>query len=207
MTQLLNGSGEYQNGKYKSSYMIRNFEDAEAKSIYQFLTDNQDNNTAPVSADKSQTLIQIDSYGLQINKMDYSTIADTAIAARKSLLKTQYQTYWMTFECTTSAEALKIEKDIVTWFITGYNNIHSSATNGVSLFPVWGEKYPDCYFNYPDKQLGVNDGYSADPGDVYGDFMQLYFGEDVSYRLKQITTAIDPTNVFSFPQSVLNLPS
>ncbi|MCT4706591.1 FAD-binding protein [Enterobacteriaceae bacterium H16N7] len=207
MTQLLNGSGENQNGKYKSSYMITNFEDAEAKSIYQFLTDTQEGNTAPASANKSQTIIQIDSYGLQINEMDSSTLARTAIAARESLLKTQYQTYWKTFEGTTSAEAIQIEKDIVTWFNAGYNNIHSSATNGASSFPVWGEKYQGCYFNYPDKQLGVNDGYTADPGDQYGDFLQLYFGEDVSGILKQIKKEIDPSNVFSFSQAVLNLPS
>lgn len=205
MTQLLNGSGENQKGKYKSSYMITNFTNNEATSIYQFLTDKQAGNVAPAVADKSQTLIQIDSYGLQINNMDGGSVPGTAIAARSSLLKAQYQTYWKTFEGTTPAQALQNESDIVTWFNLGYNNIHSSGTGGVSSFPVWGNKYQGCYFNYPDRQLGVNNGYAADPGVSYGNFLEIYFGESVSYRLKEIKAQIDPNNIFSHSQSVLNI--
>lgn len=204
MTQLLNGSGENQNGKYKSSYMITNFVGAEAVSIYQFLTDAQATNSAPSSADKSQTLIQIDSYGLQVNNMDVGPVGNTAIAARSSLLKTQYQTYWKTQVGTTSAQVTQIETDIVSWFNAGYNNIYSSGTAGDSAFPVWGTKYQGCYFNYPDRQLGVNDGYAPDPGETYGDFLGIYFGESVAAKLKTIKTAIDPDDVFSYSQSVLN---
>ncbi|WP_189389340.1 FAD-binding protein [Buttiauxella sp. B2] len=207
MTQLLNGSGENQKGKYKSSYMITNFTGNEAASIYEFLTDTQTDNVAPVSADTSQTLIQIDSYGLQINKMDSGHDGNTAVAARNSLLKTQYQTYWKTLEGTTPAQALQIETDIVTWFNLGYNNIHLSATDGASSFPVWGNKYQGCYFNYPDRQLGVNDGYAADPGASYGNFLGIYFGGSVAYQLNEIKAKVDPGNVFSHSQSVLNVSS
>ena len=204
MTQLLNGSGENQNGKYKSSYMITNFTNSEATSIYEFLTNSQVDNTVPSSADMSQTLIQIDSYGLQVNEMDDGSGTKTAVAARKSLLKTQYQTYWKTLEGTTAEQALQIEKEIVTWFNQGYNDIHHNATNGTELFPVWGDKYQGCYFNYPDRQLGVNDGFASDPGVSYGDFLAIYFGDSVAANLKIIKGNIDPGNVFCYSQSLLS---
>lgn len=209
MTQLLNGSGENQKGKYKSSHMITNFTDGEARSMYQFLTDTQPNNPAPTSADKSQTLIQIDSYGLQVNQMDNQIVSNTAIAARKSWLKAQYQTYWKTFAGTTPEQALQIETDIVSWFNQGYNNIHLSGTDGASGFPVWGNKYQGCYFNYPDRQLGVNQGYATDPGSVYGDFLKIYFSRFVAVRLKNLKSHVDPDNFFSNSQSVrpLNISS
>jgi len=202
MTQMLNGSGENQNGKYKSSLMIANFNNAEAGEIYAFLTDSQADNPAPDTADKSQTLIQIDSYGAQINMMDDGT--KTAVAARSSQLKLQYQTYWKTYEGTTPEEAKQIEQDIVSWFNAGYNAIHWQATGNISRFPEWGNKYQGCYFNYPDRQLGVNEGYTPDPGDQYGDFLALYFGENVRDRLLTIKNRIDPENRFAHAQSVIN---
>lgn len=204
MTQLLNGSGENQKGKYKSSHMITNFNAGEASAIYQFLTNTQTSISAPASADTAQTLIQIDSYGLQINNMDSELLGNTAIAARSSVLKAQYQTYWKTYEQTTAAEAVKIEQDIVSWLNQSYNNIHFSATNGTTSFPVWGDKYQGCYFNYPDRQLGVNEGYSADPGISYGNFMQIYFGDAVAQKLTGIKRNVDPKNIFSHSQSALN---
>ncbi|MEM9424697.1 MAG: FAD-binding protein, partial [Spirochaetota bacterium] len=83
MTQLLNGSGENKKGKYKSSYMITNFSTDEGRAMYDFLADS--NSEAPASAVKSDTLIQIDSYGMQVNEMDPDN--NTAIAARNSVLK------------------------------------------------------------------------------------------------------------------------
>lgn len=66
-----------------------------------------------------------------------------------------------------------------------------------------GEKYQGCYFNYPDRQIGVNSGYKADPGVAYsGDFSELYFGTDVAPKLKAIKAAIDPGNFFAFAQSI-----
>lgn len=202
MTQLLNGSGENQNGKYKSSYMIENFTPNEAEEIYAFLTDTQPDNPAPAGADKTQTLIQIDSYGLQINEMDNQSELKTAVAARQSVLKTQYQTYWKIYEDTSASDAKQIEQEIVSWFNAGYNAIHRKAQDNKSGFPLWGEKYQGCYINYPDKQLGVNQGYTSDPGEQYGDFLELYFGNTVRDRLIQIKKDIDPENRFSFSQSV-----
>lgn len=204
MTQLLNGSGENQNGKYKSSYIVGNFNLAESKAIAEFLTNTQSGNTAPSDADLTQTLIQIDSYGAQINNMDTNiTPVNTVVAARGSTLKTQYQTYWKNYEDTT--DPAQRETDIVTWFNAGYNYIHTQAQGAIidSGFPLWGAKYQGCYINYPDRQIGVNNGYNADPGDVYsGDFCELYFGTTVAATLKTIKANVDPDNFFSFAQSI-----
>jgi len=200
MTQLLNGSGENQNGKYKSSYIAANFTLSEASAMAAFLT-----SPAPDDADVSQTLIQIDSYGARINTMDTNeTPVKTAIAARGSMLKTQYQTYWKNYDNITDPTAR--ETSIVTWFNAGYNSVHSAAQGSVenSGFPLWGAKYQGCYFNYPDRQVGVNSGYQEEPGgNVFsGDFSELYFGVDVASRLKSIKMSVDPDNFFVFSQSI-----
>jgi hypothetical protein len=204
MTQMLNGSGENQCGKYKSSCMVENFIQPEGEEIFYFLTGTQQGNEVPDTVDKAQTLIQIDSYGKQINAMDNMEQSRTAVAARNSVLKLQYQTYWKNYENRDEEQRKAVEKAIVTWFNEGYNRIHYKGTNNASGFPVWGDKYQGCYFNYPDRQLGVNPGYISDPGEQYGDFLLLYFGEHVRKELLAIKTSIDPMNKFAFSQSVLN---
>lgn len=200
MTQLLNGSGENQKGKYKSSSMITNFEASEAEAMFEFLTDQNASNPTPVAVDKSQTLIQIDSYGAQVNRMDDGGGSKTAIAARNSILKLQYQTYWKE---TAGSNPSVDDKSIIAWFNEGYSEIHRRALGGDSPFPLWGEKYQGCYFNYPDRQIGVNVGYEGDPGERYdGRFIDLYFSETVANRLVDIKSDIDQENFFSFAQSI-----
>lgn len=205
MTQLLNGSGENQNGKYKSSYIAGDFTQEEAEAMAQFLTNTLADHPAPAGADLTQTLIQIDSYGAQINAMDTNiTPQNTMIAARGSVLKTQYQTYWKNY-AEENIDPAQREQAIVEWFNYGYNAIHRAAQGNVanSGFPLWGEKYQGCYFNYPDRQIGVNNGYKKDPGEVYnGDFCELYYGADVAVALKKIKKAVDPENFFAFAQSI-----
>ncbi|PKF49286.1 hypothetical protein AT251_19910 [Enterovibrio nigricans] len=68
----MNGSGDNQNGKYKSANMKESFTLTEATGLYNFLR------TIPESIDPTivdidelkQTIVQIDSYGGQINEMD-----------------------------------------------------------------------------------------------------------------------------------------
>ncbi|HKK57805.1 FAD-binding protein [Marinobacter sp.] len=200
MTQLLNGSGENQKGKYKSSSMIGNFDDAEAEAMFKFLTDQNASNPAPRAADKSQTLIQIDSYGAQVNALDDGNGSRTAIAARSSILKLQYQTYWKE---TASSDPNVDDEEIISWFNEGYSEVHRNAMSNPSPFPLWGQKYQGCYFNYPDRHIGVNPGYEGDPGESYrGAFAELYFGQIVADKLMEIKSRVDPANIFSFAQSI-----
>ncbi|KAI6646459.1 hypothetical protein LOD99_12580 [Oopsacas minuta] len=111
--QTLNSSGSNQCGKYKSSYMRKHFPDDQCIALYRFLTmgnkeladlagrfpdttnkyyDNFVKDLATKNfVDMTQSLVQVDSYGVYIN-----TIApdETAIPQRDSFMKLQYQTYW-----------------------------------------------------------------------------------------------------------------
>jgi hypothetical protein len=82
-TQTLNGSGPNQRAKYKSAYMKASFPDDQIRAIHGALTDPHFVNP--------QALLQVDSYGCQVNVVPPSA---TAVAQRSSVMKLQYQTYW-----------------------------------------------------------------------------------------------------------------
>jgi hypothetical protein len=82
-TQTLNGSGPNQRGKYKSAYMTKPFPDDQIDAIWA--------NLKYPSFVNSQALLQVDSYGGQVNAV---LPGATAVAQRSSILKLQYQTYW-----------------------------------------------------------------------------------------------------------------
>jgi FAD/FMN-containing dehydrogenase len=194
MTQMLNGSGDNNSGKYKSSYMKEPHTEAEAGAAFDFLTGPGAEVSGTDDYYKSQTLIQIDSYGGQINEMDKDE--NTVVRARNSTLKLQYQTYWKELEGTPSTDG----NAIITWLNNGYSNIHSTV-NGTS-FPAWGDNYEGCYYNYCDRHIGVNNNYTGDPGEATrGDFMALYFGA-AKDELMEIKTSVDPQNIFAFSQSI-----
>jgi hypothetical protein len=201
MSQLLNGSGENQKGKYKSSYMAdgHTFEKNESFAIYDFLTDKS---SLPNNVDISQTLIQMDSYGGQINLIDTeSDESYTAIAARNSVLKLQYQTYWKTLDEDIPTEVAD-DENIISWFNKGYNSIYQATIE--ENFPDWTSgKYQGCYFNYPDRQLGVNSGYTtSELENASQSFEEAYFGTSVVNKLKTIKRNVDTANIFSFSQSI-----
>ncbi len=83
-TQTLNGSGPNQRAKYKSTYMKKNFQQHEINTMYKYLTLDSFTN--------AQALLQIDSYGGVVN--DFSS-SSRAIYQRDSILKLQYQVYWL----------------------------------------------------------------------------------------------------------------
>jgi hypothetical protein len=82
-TRTSNGSGPNRRGKYKSAYMITGFPDGQIRAIYGALTDARYSNP--------QALLQVDSYGGQVNAVAPDA---TAVAQRSSIMKLQYQTYW-----------------------------------------------------------------------------------------------------------------
>lgn len=127
-TQTLNGTGPNQRGKYKSAYMIKPFPPQQIETLWKYLSDE-------TTYTNPQALVQIDSYGCQINAW---CPEETAVPQRSSIMKLQYQTYWTDQE--------EDEKNL-RWIRTFYNEMYGE--NG---------PYPDgavdgCYVNYPDVDL------------------------------------------------------
>jgi FAD/FMN-containing dehydrogenase len=126
-TQTLDGTGPNQRGKYKSAYMIEPFPDAQIKVMWEYLTDPDYRNP--------QALLQVDSYGCEINRI---ARAATAIPQRSSIMKLQYQTYW------TEPEDDEVN---LSWIRNFYTAMYGPQG-----------PYPDgtvdgCYVNYPDSDL------------------------------------------------------
>ena len=82
-TQTLNGIGANQRGKYKSAYMNKPFPDDQIAVMWDALGNPANPNP--------QALLQVDSYGCEINAVASDA---TAVPQRSSIMKLQYQTYW-----------------------------------------------------------------------------------------------------------------
>lgn len=126
-TQTLNGSGPNRRGKYKSAYMIETFPDAQIEAIWNALS--------PGTLQQSQSLLQVDSYGGQVNAVGP---AETAVAQRSSVMKLQYQTYWYD-----PAQ----DDDNLSWMRDFYRAMY--GPNG----PVPDATMDGCYIGYPDVDL------------------------------------------------------
>lgn len=129
-TQTLNGSGPNQRGKYKSAYMKKAFPESQIETIWKWLT--VDNDKYPAN---SQALLQVDSYGCQINAVASDA---TAVPQRSSILKLQYQTYW------TEKDQDKANLD---WINDFYLEMYGERG-------PWPDEVMDgCYVNYCDSDL------------------------------------------------------
>ncbi len=127
MTQTLNGSGPNRHGKYKSAYMIEPFQERQIDAMFTHLAKPAHPNAA--------ALLQVDSYGCQINAVKPEA---TAIPQRSSVMKLQYQTYW-------NEEG------------EGARNLHWIRGFYEEMYGAHGPR-PDgevdgCYVNYPDVDL------------------------------------------------------
>jgi hypothetical protein len=161
-TQTLNGSGPNRRGKYKSAYMKRGFPAKQIEAMWEYLCVKQFYNT--------QSLLQVDSYGCQINAVPS---AATAVPQRSSIMKLQYQTYWVD------------EKDgdkNLAWIRGFYNAMYGA--NG----PVPDTTMDGCYVNYPDVDLK--------------NWQMLYYGDPGYKRLQQVKARWDPLNFFHHKQSI-----
>ena len=127
--QTMNGSGPNQRGKYKSAYMLTPFPDEQVERIWAALNDPNYSN--------AQALVQVDSYGCQINARQP---ADTAVAQRSSIMKLQYQTYW------TQAQDDQYHLD---WIRQFYESVYASSGGE----PMPNDVTDGCYVNYPDADL------------------------------------------------------
>ena len=127
-TQQLDGATPNQRGKYKSAYMNQPFPAHQIETMWKYL--REEPNTRAV-----QALLQVDSYGCQINA---HASDETAVAQRSSVMKLQYQTYWYEEE---------FDEENLAWIRAFYNEMYGSRG-----------PYPDgtmdgCFVNYPDVDL------------------------------------------------------
>jgi FAD binding domain/Berberine and berberine like len=160
-TQTLNGSGPNQRGKYKSAYMKQPFPDKQIETMWKWLTDG--------FSDFTSALLQVDSYGGQVNQVASDA---TAVPQRSSILKLQYQTYWV--------ERDKTQPNL-DWINGFYNEMY--GPDG----PQPDAVIDGCYVNYPDSDLK--------------DWAHLYYLGNYP-RLQQVKAAYDPHNVFHHDQSI-----
>lgn len=176
--QTLNGSGANQRGKYKSAYMRKGFPMDQVETIYEYL---QLVPPTLTPQDMSQCLLQIDTYGGQINEVAPTA---TAIPQRSSVLKLQYQAYWTE------------EKDdaaFLDWMNDFYTAVYrkTGGTPNPRFDPT--DNVDGCYYNYPDSDLNLSGGLEG--------ALQLYFGQNLP-RLKEVKKHWDPTNYFNSFQSI-----
>ncbi|PVZ16046.1 MULTISPECIES: FAD-binding oxidoreductase [unclassified Pseudomonas] len=180
LTQMINGSGSNQCGKYKSFYQITNFGTEEIDAIWEHLYESTD----PAL---SQALLQIDSYGGAINHFDHQG-SQTSVAQRHSLLKSQLQVYWASPEH---------EQACLNWCRAFY--IDYFKRQGGKPYADNGN-YEGCYINYPDVDMKYLDHQG---GTLDTRWLELYYGRDLARRLIDTKRAIDPHNVF---RSELSIP-
>jgi hypothetical protein len=154
-TQTLNGVGANQRGKYKSAYMKQPFPEHQISAMWDALTN--------ASHPNSQALLQVDSYGCQVNAVAPEA---TAVPQRSSIMKLQYQTYW-----TDPAD----DTPNLDWIRRFYDAMY--GPDG----PLPDAVMDGCYVNYPDvdlvrwQELYYQDAYSKlqkvkaawDPGNVF----------------------------------------
>lgn len=126
-TQTLNGTGPTQRGKYKSAYMRKPFPDHQIAAMYEHLANPSNPNP--------QALVQIDSYGGQVNAVDP---AATAVPQRSSIMKLQYQTYW--------TDPANDDANLA-WIRDFYTAMYGEDG------PMPDDVMDGCYVNYPDVDL------------------------------------------------------
>ena len=171
------GGGFEHRGKYKSSYMKRNFTSAEARCIYKHLTRDLP------GVDLRGSILAVDSYGGAVNRQKMS--AETAIPQRSSVMKLQFQTYWARRQDDTARQQ---------WMSDFYTDLYSGpdAHPGYKGTPFHNDRYEGCYINYPDKDMLA-----------YAYWPQLYYGNDDLYPfLQSVKQRYDPNNIFHHAMSI-----
>ncbi len=133
-TQTFDGSGPNRRGKYKSAYMRQPFPAAQIDAMWDALDGPAAHGAALAS---SAALLQIDSYGCQVNAVAPDA---TAVAQRSSILKLQYQIYW---------NDERRDPENLAWIRDFYRAVYADSG---------GEPLPNgltdgCFVNYCDTDL------------------------------------------------------
>jgi len=194
--QTLNGSGPNQFGKYKSAYMKKPFPSAQAEAIYRWL------NTTPPGlppGDMSQSLLQVDSYGGAVNRR---TPDATPVPQRSSIMKLQYQTYWLNDsrpgESGQPPYSAQAEAHL-RWIDDFYRDVYAEygGTPDPARDPTG--TVDGAYYNYADSALG-----SHERGDV-DRALWLYFLDNFRRNprnLVKVKQRWDPEDYFHHAQSI-----
>jgi len=160
-TQQLDGGTPNQRGKYKSAYMLERFPKRQIEAMWTHLHEPSHPNP--------HSLLQVDSYGCQVNALAPDA---SAIPQRSSIMKLQFQAYWTTPE---------EDKQNLAWIRDFYEDMY--GPHG----PVPDKVMDGCYVNYPDVDLGnwqqlyYKDNYPRlqrvkqrwDPGDVFNHLQSI----------------------------------
>lgn len=127
VTQALGGSGNSVRAKHKSAYMIGNFTKSECRTIWRKLRHP--------AVDHIQGLLQVDSYGGQVNAVASGA---TPLPQRSSAMTLQYQTYW---------ESQRDDDDNLAWIRDFYRSMYGDQG------PLPDGRLDGCYVNHPDADL------------------------------------------------------
>lgn len=181
--QTLNGSGENQRGRYKSAYQTGVFTPTVLQAIWDTLTRPDPRKLL------TRSLIQIQSFGGQINEASAAVRRESSVAQRSSYLKWQPQCYWRD-------ESNALDQAHAQW-IQGLFFAAFANDNGV---PLNGE-FEGCYINYPDRDMLFIDG---DPSKGLNPQWYKIFFPDlmIESRLRRTKQRWDPLNVFRNEMSV-----
>ena len=169
------GAGGEMRGKYKSSYMKRNFTPAEIACCYKYLSRD-------AGTDMRGFTILVDSYGGAINRKELAEI--TAVTQRSSVMKLQFLAFWQNAD----------EDDAhIDWMRHFYTDLYSGpdAEPDHKGTPYFNDRYEGCYINYPDRDMLS-----------YSYWPQLYYGETLYASLQDVKRRYDPNNIFHHAMSV-----
>lgn len=194
--QTLNGSGPNQFGKYKSAYMKKPFPADQVEGIYRWLRTTPSGVTP---ADMSQSLLQVDSYGGAVNRRASDA---TAVPQRSSIMKLQYQTYWINASRPGEGDHPPYRAQAeahLQWINDFYRDVY--AAYGGTPDPARDRTgtVDGAYYNYPDTELGSHERGDADHA------LWLYFLDNFrrnARNLVRIKQRWDPEDYFHHAQSI-----
>jgi hypothetical protein len=170
------GAGSERRGKYKSSYMKRNFTPAEIACCYKHLRRDQP------GTDMRGFTILVDSYGGAINRKELAE--STSVVQRSSVMKLQFMAIW---------ENADDDDGHIEWMRDFYTDLYSGpdADPNHKGTPYFNDRYEGCYINYPDRDMLS-----------YSYWPQLYYGEQLYSFLQGVKRRYDPNNIFHHAMSV-----
>ncbi|KRP72815.1 FAD-binding oxidoreductase [Pseudomonas paralactis] len=185
--QTLNGSGDNQRGRYKSAYQKGAFSPQVLDAIWTTLT------WPDPDIHLTQSLIQIQSFGGQINAASGPVRRESSAAQRSSYLKWQPQCYWR-------GDSAASDQAHADWIRGLYFNAFADD-HGVPI----NNAFEGCYINYPDldmTHIGGNPSHAKNP-----DWYKVFFPDlMIASRLRRTKKYWDPHNVFRNEMSVPSAP-